>query len=94
MWSKWIIEGDLTLEQFLEALKSKYSLVADTVLVGQHYVYDTLLAPDKSQANMKRLISEMYVQDAGLKLSGRDMIRVTVLCGRDVETPNIYLKYK
>lgn len=92
LWTKWVIEGDLTVEEFVQALKDQYGLVADDVMVGQNSVYSSFLPlpPELS----KRKMSELYTE-AGMTLNeGRNMFRVNVICGRDVETPDIYLKFR
>jgi ubiquitin-activating enzyme E1 len=40
LWTKWIIEGDLTLGEFLQAVQDKYSLTPNLLTMDSQIIYD------------------------------------------------------
>jgi ubiquitin-activating enzyme E1 len=95
MWTKWIIDGDLTIREFVAALRDKYRLnavmiTADAAIINSVY--------DPKPENWGRKITEILVTDrhrAPLD-AGQNLLKLDTACadldGNEVQTPPIFLK--
>ncbi|KAH0792190.1 Ubiquitin-like modifier-activating enzyme 1 [Histomonas meleagridis] len=99
LWDKWVIEGDLTLQQFIDAVKEKYSLIVDMISVGRGLLYASF-DTKKAQERLNRKISEILVSDFNQEplKEGQKFIRIDAACidenDVDVETPPFLLRVK
>jgi ubiquitin-activating enzyme E1 len=50
LWTKWVIEGDLTLREFLQAVKEKYKLTVDMLSMDRQLIYDSFSPRLKSKS--------------------------------------------
>jgi ubiquitin-activating enzyme E1 len=95
LWDKWFVEGDLTVEQFVAAVKEKYGLDVDSLLIGSELVFASFFPPGRFSRYDGRPITDICVRDAGLKISaGRSFLQLNPVFTEDVETPDFYLKYQ
>jgi ubiquitin-activating enzyme E1 len=99
LWDKWVIEGNLTVEQFGEACEKQFGMPLDSLLIGSQLVYASFYSPPAIPQYAGLTIKEVWEKYAKLKLTeGRDSIRINAVFvdaeGKDITTPPIYLKYK
>ena len=100
LWTKWQIDGDLTLGEFLKAVKDKYKVDVDMITIGRSLVYASFQMNDKTKERMQRKLTETLVQEFGEKplVAGQNLLRLDAACvdddGNDVDTPPFLLKVK
>ena len=100
LWSKWQIDGDLTLGVFIKAVKDKYKVEVDMVTIGQGLVYASFQQNEKTKQRMQVKLSETLVNEFNQPplVAGQNLIRVDAACvdeeGNDVDTPPFLLKIK
>lgn len=101
LWTKWTIEGDLTLGQFIEAVKEKYKVDVDMATVGNSLLYASFQRDAKSVARMQEKISATLVNefDARPLGPGHNLIQLQVVVAPgdddvDVDIPQFLLKVK
>ena len=98
LWDKWIIEGDLTLGEFLNAVKEKYKIEISCVTFGQWNVYDV----SNESLRQKKLATRMLDLAVQCKIpplsEGQYYLPVSCTCFDEkdeiIEIPPIYLKVK
>lgn len=69
LWSKWQIDGDLTLGEFIKAVKDKYKVEIDIVMIGQGFVYASFQMNEKTKQRMQVKLSETLVKEFNRLLS-------------------------
>ena len=69
LWSKWQIDGDLTLGEFIKAVKDKYKVEVDMVTIGQGLVYASFQQNEKTKQRMQVKLSETLVKEFNRLLS-------------------------
>ena len=94
LWDKWIIEGDLTVSEFIKAFKEKYGISVSTLTIGTILAYATFFPTSDF---FERKITSIYSTEAGLNLIPGKMIRLNLSCeddqGKEISTiPDVYLK--
>lgn len=100
LWDKWVVEGNLTLNEFIQKFIEKYKLIPTTILVGTTIVYckelvGILLSEEKQEYFLNTHITDIYTKEAGMKLpDDKDCIQVNLMFDDIKETPPIYLKFK
>ena len=101
LWDKWFVEGDLTLQQFFDAVHDKYHLDVDMVTIGNKVVYPVFSNMKISASRLSKKITDILVQDLEEPPLNNDqyLIPIEALCvdfdGNDVEkTPQIVLKLR
>ncbi|CAF1276826.1 unnamed protein product [Adineta ricciae] len=98
LWDRFEVQGDITLEQFLEHIKTKYNLTPTMLSSGLCLLYNTYMMRQPGKAeDLKRKISEVYETVTKRKIPPH--VRSLVLdisCedsdGNDIDVP--YVKYK
>jgi ubiquitin-activating enzyme E1 len=97
LWTHWIIEGDLTLGEFLAAVESKYRVTVDMMTVGNALLYMSF-EPKKAQERANKKITEILVKefDQPPLVPGQNLIALDITAvdeeGADVDTPPFFLK--
>ena len=100
LWDKWVIEGDLTLGEFIKAVKDKYKVNVDMVTVGRNLVYPVFNDPKKSQQRMQGKLTKILTEEMGVPplVEGQYYLPIECLCvddeENDEETPPFILKVK
>ena len=69
LWSKWQIDGDLTLGEFIKAVKDKYKVAVDMVTISQGLVYASFQQNEKTKQRMQVKLSETLVKEFNRLLS-------------------------
>lgn len=98
LWDKWVIEGDLTVGEFIDAVKDKYKLTVDMITVGHGLLYASFDAPKKLEVRLKQKITDVLVNEFKQQplQKGQCLIRIDAACidenDEDVETPPFLLK--
>jgi|694.fasta_scaffold101824_1 ubiquitin-activating enzyme E1 len=70
MWDTFIIEKDITLEEFIDLFKTKYDLELDAISYGNFMIYGLMLNPRKRVQRMGMRIKEIIESELDRKLSG------------------------
>lgn len=99
LWDTWEIKGDLTLEEVIDAVKDKYKLIADSIMIGTYAFY---MSYSPNEKRMKTKITESLVQppfNYPPFRKGQYLIQMEILCtdldGNDVEeVPSFVLNFK
>lgn len=97
LWDKWIIEGDLTLGEFLEKMKEKYNLNVDMITIGKKILYSSF---QNEKLRLSKKITDILVSELGEKplCEGQNYLCLDCMCiddeDQDVSTPPIYLKIR
>ena len=102
IWTKWEIDGDLTLAEFLSAVKDKYNVDIEMLTIGSRLVYASFLMDEKTKARMQRKLTETFVEEFGEKplVAGQNLLHITATCAGDddedesVDIPPLVLKVK
>jgi ubiquitin-activating enzyme E1 len=77
LWDKWIVEGDLTVNEYIDALRKQFELDVDALMIGSELVFCSFFPPDRFEKYANKKITDIWVEDAKLSLpKGRDAIRV------------------
>jgi ubiquitin-activating enzyme E1 len=99
MWTTWVIEGDLSLGEFLSVVKKKYKLHIEMLSVGDILVYSPF-DPSRTKARLPRKLTQILVEEFRfLPLApGQNLLYFIAVCldedGNDIDTPPIALKVK
>ncbi|OHT04303.1 Ubiquitin-like modifier-activating enzyme 1 [Tritrichomonas foetus] len=96
LWDKWVIEGDLTVKEFIAEFENKYGLKISALTVGMIIAYTEFFKASNDLENKK--ITSIYKEDAQLTLAEGKLLKVVPSCvdekGDDIpEIPEVYLKY-
>jgi ubiquitin-activating enzyme E1 len=97
LWDKWVIEGDLTIDEFVAAVKTQYGLDVDNLMIGSEIVFSSFLGAERFDKFKGRKIADIWVTDAQQPLGkAQTMIRINpVFLTRDeLNTPDFYLKFR
>lgn len=98
MWDTFMIEGDMTVQKFLDTFKEVYNLDVDTIMYGNFTVYGLILNIKK--INMRK---QMYIKDiieSELKIKIQDKYIVLMICTgtdddeNDTELPEVLYMIK
>ena len=96
LWTQWVIEGDLTLSEFLSALKDQYNLVPSMMNVDKFPLYMEYWGKDIKEKRLKSKVSDIIRNEANIEFTNR--IPIGLLCSdddfNDIEVPTIVLKIK
>jgi ubiquitin-activating enzyme E1 len=100
-WDSFYLEGDLTLREFLAALKEKYDVVPETISADAGTFYGLLADDDpKLLARLDRKISETLVQEFGAAPlgEGQTLLHLELLLpdcySEDEVPPSVLLKVR
>lgn len=96
LWDRWIIEGDVTVQEVLDWLKEK-ELTAYSISCGQSLIYNNIFPKHKERLNKK--MSELVVTIAKLEIPvSRKHFDVVIACeddeGEDVDVPLVSIKFR
>ena len=100
LWDKWIIEGDLTVDQFIKQVKEKYDINAEMISKDKKVIYPDLSNPKNSEKRLNEKITNILVNILNMPplSKGQNYIDIECLCSNDddeeVETPTFCLKVK
>ena len=100
LWDKWVIEGDLTLKEFITKAKELYNVNVDMITVGSFLLYMSVMEKSKLESRLNRKITQILIDDAKHQpLTENQMfLNITALCVdddfNDIETPPFILKVK
>ncbi|KAI8466875.1 MAG: hypothetical protein J3K34DRAFT_432282 [Monoraphidium minutum] len=96
LWDRWIIEGDLTVQEVLDWFTAK-GLTAYSISAGQSLLYNNIFPKHKERLPKK--MSEVIVTVAKQELPpGRSHFDVVVACeddeGEDIDVPLVSIKFR
>lgn len=98
LWDKWILEGDLTLDEAIQMLESKYNIKVTALTVGQIMVFcDFMPTPEEYKTTKVR---ELYINVAKLKIpENKSVFSITVECvdpttDKTLDIPDVYIKFQ
>lgn len=99
IWDKWIIEGDLTVEEFIKAAKDKYNVAIDMMTSSALLVYPIFNDSEKNNQRLKTKLTKVIEDYKGVPFSDdQSSLQIEVLCsdedGNDIEIPKFILKFK
>jgi hypothetical protein len=97
LWTTWLIEGDLTVGQFIQAVKAKYKVDLEAVMVGSLILFADYLPYTKPKLAIK--ISKLLVDSGQAPLApGQNLIHLIATASDDdeneVDLPEFDLKVK
>ncbi|CAL5220461.1 g2482 [Coccomyxa viridis] len=96
LWDRWILEGDLTVQQVLDWFKKK-DLEAYSISCGQSLLYNNIFPKHKERLNkpMSGLVKSVAKMDIPAK---RNHFDVVVACedeeGEDLDVPLVSIKFR
>ena len=82
MWDTFIIEGDMTLQEFLDLFKEKYEIEIDTVTYGNFMVYGLIINKKKIDSRLKLNIKDIIETELEIKLNTN---QITLQICTDIE---------
>ncbi len=96
LWDRWILEGDLTVQQVLDWFKTK-GLEAYSISCGQSLLYNNVFMKHKERLDKK--MSELVKTVAKIELPAyRNHFDVVVACedeeGEDLDVPLVSIKFR
>ena len=100
LWTKWVIEGDLTLGEFIKQAKEKYNVNVEMVTCGRSVIYPVFSDMKKGQLRLQHKITDILTKELDLPplVEGQYYIHIDALCvdddDNDVDTPPFVLKVK
>jgi ubiquitin-activating enzyme E1 len=96
-WDNWQVEGDLTLREFMKAIKDKYDVDLHMLSVGSMMLFASF-QPDLNAPRMDRKITEILVTDFHKEplVAGQKYLKFVGMCfaddDSDIEIPTLVLK--
>lgn len=96
LWDRFEVQGELTLEQFLDYFQTKYNLEITMLSQGVCMLYSFFMQKPKREERMKCLMTEVVKKVSKRKLEPHVRALVFEICcndkdGEDVEVP--YVRY-
>jgi ubiquitin-activating enzyme E1 len=96
LWTTWQIDGDLTLGEFIQAVKEKYKVSIDMVTIGHLLIYTSWRqAPERLQMKITDIRTEYNLPPLA---PGQNIIPLDATCsdddGEPVDTPPFVLKVR
>ena len=73
MWDTFVIQGDITLQEFLDIFEEKYGLDVDTVTYGNFMLYGLMFNARKSAMRKTMKITDIIENELGVKLDGNSI---------------------
>ena len=96
MWDRWILEGDLTVQEVLDHFESK-GLIAYSMSVGASLVYNNIFPKHRERLNQK--LSDLVQTIAKMEIPAkRRHFDIVVACedddGEDVDIPMVSVRFR
>lgn len=96
LWDRWILEGDLTVQQVLDWFRAK-GLEAYSISCGQSLLYNNIFPKHKERLDKK--MSELVVTVAKMEVpADRNHFDVVVACedeeGEDLDVPLVSIRFR
>jgi len=80
-WQKLVVEGPLTLQEFMQKLEAEHNLKVNIVSAGKTCLYNGYLPGNKHADRLPKLLHELYVEISGQQfVPGRRHLAVEVSC--------------
>jgi ubiquitin-activating enzyme E1 len=98
LWDRWVIEGDLTMGAFVDAVKQKYNVTIDMLTMGSSLIYSGFMQPAERAARVAKKVTDVLVDDFHRPplAKGQKYLKLDALCldddGEEIETPTLVLK--
>jgi len=101
VWDSWVVEGDLTVEEFMKYIQQKYKIQVDTLVLPTTGIalYMTMLSKKTREERINVKISELartvgkYEIHPSQKYISLEMLTEDEN-GEDVDVPSVTLKFK
>ncbi|KAI8895600.1 hypothetical protein BC833DRAFT_600708 [Globomyces pollinis-pini] len=99
LWDKFILKGNMTLQQYLDYFKTNHELEVTMLSCGQSMVYSFFMPPKKRSERMGLLITEVMEVISKKAMEGHVDYLTLEMCvndrdGEDVEVPSVVLYLK
>ena len=100
IWDRFDLEGDLTLQEFLDYFKKKHQLVVSMLSCGNSMLYSSFMNKEKLRGRLPKKLSEIVEEITKKSLSPEKKYLVMEICcsltttDQDVDAPTVRLKFR
>lgn len=100
LWDRFDLEGDLTLQEFLDHLKEKHQLEVSMLSCGNSMLYSSFMNKEKLRGRLPKKISEIVEEITKKSLDPAKKYLVMEICcsltttDQDVDVPTVRLKFR
>ncbi|OHT01138.1 Ubiquitin-like modifier-activating enzyme 1 [Tritrichomonas foetus] len=90
LWDTWTIKGDLTVKEFIEAVKETYKVQVDMLNIGKSLVYASFMPKYNTDEYFNKKLTAILVQDMNQPplADGQFLIRCDANCV-DINNPDV-----
>jgi len=100
IWDRFDLEGDLTLQEFLDYFKDKHQLEVSMLSCGNSMLYSSFMNKEKLRGRLPKRLSEIVEEITKKSLSPEKKYLVMEICcslittDQDVDVPTVRLKFR
>jgi len=100
IWDRFDLEGDLTLQEFLDYFKNKHQLEVSMLSCGNSMLYSSFMNKQKLSGRLPKRLSEIVEEITKKPLSPERKYLVMEICcsltttDQDVDVPTVRLKFR
>lgn len=100
IWDRFDLEGDLTLQEFLDYFQNKHQLEVSMLSCGNSMLYSSFMNKEKLRGRLPKRLSEIVEEISKKPLSPEKKYLVMEICctltttDQDVDVPTVRLKFR
>ncbi|QKF94300.1 ubiquitin activating enzyme [Fadolivirus algeromassiliense] len=91
MWDTFVVQGDITLQEFLDFFEETHKIELDTVTYGNFMMYGVIVNPKKKAQRLNMKIKDIIEKELNVRLDATSITLQVCMSVEDLDTEDVEL---